>query len=237
MSRRNWVQGSHLVVRRLGDGARSLEAWPWARMRHWALWLGTWSALAGGLARVWDEGAAAVCWRPPYRRQKIRYLGVVVGLVVVVIAVLVVVPGMVIGDNGLAFVLYFGALGLCVLALFVGLAKALVAQVCLRRRLRAQDRRLEAARPRHGWCLYNFVGNPERRGEARLLLAEVCAEADRRRRVLYLDTVVPRLVTYYSELGFRPVADVDVELAGEAMVIYRMVRERPGPDDATAKHS
>ena len=87
--------------------------------------------------------------------------------------------------------------------------------------------KLREAEPAGGWLVHNFAGDAEHPGAARPLLDAVCADADVRGRVLYLDTLAPRLVEYYQAVGFEVAATVPAVYAGEAVVVTRMVR-RPG---------
>ncbi|MEA2825726.1 MAG: hypothetical protein QOG43_165 [Actinomycetota bacterium] len=206
---KGWASASSLVTRRCGDGARLRAAWPWAWVRRPALWVTTWMAMAGGLGRVADGGGAALCLEPPRLRDAPRY-ALVLALFLAALAAAVV--GLYLVWPPLATTPYLVVL----LVLGQGLW-GMRGHGTVRRRLRE-------ARPNGAWLVCNFSGNPQRPGAGRPLLEMVCAEADERRRVLYLDTVVPRLVEYYAELGFKEAVAVPARYAGEDLTVWRMVR-------------
>ncbi len=205
-----WRVGSSLVTRRCGDSARMRAAWPWAPLRHGALWVSTWMELAAGWGRMDDNGAAVLCLEPPQLRQALRMVVVMAGVMVA---------------GGLAGGIIAVIWPPLVVAIVVGLALVCARARWFSWRCRGVNRQLRQARPAGGWNIHNFAGDPDRRGAGRALLDAVCDEADRRRRVLYLDTVVPRLVEYYGECGFEPTAQVAAQFAGEDLVITRMVRQ------------
>ena len=209
MRTRAWRVGSSLALRRSGDSARLRAAWPWPPLRHAAVWASTWVALAAGMGRVDHRGTAVVWWEPPALRQAPR-LFVVLGLFMVAGASVGWLVGLVwpplLGVYAVALV------GLCAWARWASW------------RDRAVAAQLRRAAPKNGWHIHNFAGDAEHRGAGRALLDQVCAEADALGRVLYLDTVVPRLVRYYGDAGFEVVASVEARYAGEAVVVTRMVR-------------
>jgi hypothetical protein len=166
-------------------------------------------AMAGGLGRVADGGGAALCLEPPRLRDAPRY-ALVLALFLAALAAAVV--GLYLVWPPLATTPYLVVL----LVLGQGLW-GMRGHGTVRRRLRE-------ARPNGAWLVCNFSGNPQRPGAGRPLLEMVCAEADERRRVLYLDTVVPRLVEYYAELGFKEAVAVPARYAGEDLTVWRMVR-------------
>ena len=89
-------------------------------------------------------------------------------------------------------------------------------------RCRKARRRLRKARPAGAWCLRNFASAGP--GAGRALLHQVCAEARREARVVYLDTAAPQLVEYYASSGFEVVAAELVRRGGRDVRLYRMVR-------------
>ena len=212
MTARAWAQASSLVTRRFGDSARMRAAWPWRPLRHGVLWASTWLALAGGLGRVDGAATAVVCLEPPRLRQAPRLVAVLVGCMAAgagaarLLALLW--PPLVVA-------LALGLLGFCVRARWASWRDRSVAV------------KLRKAKPEGGWLVHNFAGDATCPGAGRVLLDAVCADADARRRVLYLDTVVPRLVEYYRQAGFEVAVSVPAVYAGEAVVVTRMVR-RPG---------
>jgi GNAT superfamily N-acetyltransferase len=165
--------------------------------------------MAGGLGRLAADGSAALCLEPPRLRNAPRYVVVLAfflaALAAAVISLFMLWPP-------LATVPYLLVL------LVVGQGTwGVRGHGMVRRKLRA-------ARTSGAWLVCNFAGDPQRRGAGRPLLEAVCAEADRRGWVLYLDTVVPRLVEYYAEVGFEEVLAVPARYAGEDLTVWRMVR-------------
>jgi hypothetical protein len=200
------------------------------------MWIEAWCALAGGLGRVLEDGSAVVCVRPPHHHQMLRYLGVA-GVAFAVLVAVVVVPSILLSTYAVASWAWVG-LAAGVLVVLAGASiVAVIRQVRINWPMRASGSQLRAVRPPAGWYVYNLVGDPDRPGRARVLLERECAGADRHRRVLYLDTIGRRppegrsLVPYYSEFGFKVVGDIDVELNGENLVQFLMVRH-PVPDGA-----
>lgn len=57
-----------------------------------------------------------------------------------------------------------------------------------------------------------------------LLLDRVCAEADARNRVLYLETSAPELVTYYKRSGFEEELSEDLAWGTTRITVTLMVR-------------
>lgn len=214
MSGKGWAVCASLVTRRCGDSARMRAAWPWRRVRHGALWVSTWLELAGGLGRLYDNGAAVLCLQPPRLRSA--------GRLVAVLGAVMVAGGSIGGALALVWPPLVAA-PVVALGLFCTHAQR------FSWRHRVLNRQLRDALPAGAWHLHNFAADPGRPGAGRVLLEEVCAEADRRGWVLYLDTVVARLVDYYGEAGFAVVAVAAAWYAGETLTITRMVRVPASP--------
>lgn len=165
----------------------------------------SWLELVGGLGRVSGDGDAVLTLVPP--RPPL-------GLVAVMVAVAGVAA---LATVGLVTWWPPAAMVLAGSASVAGLAGV----VSWWRRQGAR-RRLRAVRPAGAWCVRNFASR--RAGAGRALLAQVCEEADRKGRPLYLDTVAPRLVAYYRDLGFELVATELVHRSGGRVELHRMVR-------------
>ncbi len=228
-----WSRGASLVVRRLGDGARARSQLSSARARHAVMWVDVWCALAGGLGRMTEDCSAVLCLRPPRCRHMLRYLGVIAAGFVAA-AVVLIIPPLVLAVDSLVWWAWAVIVGGAFLVLAIGLFRVAVRQARVNWPVRSRRSELRAARPRGGWYVYDFAGDPDRPGQGRMLLEGVCDEADRHGRVLCLDTLGqrppgPSLVPYYAELGFVVAGDVDVVLAGEQQVQFLMVREPRQP--------
>lgn len=164
-----------------------------------------WLELVAGLGQVDSAGEAVLCLvpaRPPLR------LVAVMGAVAVLVAVALV---------ALSSLWWPTTVVLLSAAGVVGGAGALSLW-----RSRQARRRLRQALPAGAWCLRNFAS--ARPGAGRALLHQVCAEADREVRVIYLDTAAPQLVEYYARSGFEVAATELVCRRGRRVRLYRMVR-------------
>ncbi len=158
-----------------------------------------------GLGRANPGGEAVLCLVP--RRPPLRLVAVM-GAVAILLAVAIVALGL---------LWWPAAVVLLSAAAMAGGAGALSLWRCRKAR-----QRLRQARPAGAWCLRNFAS--ARPGAGRALLHEVCAEADRQSRVVYLDTAAAQLVEYYARSGFEVVATEVVCRGGRDVRLYRMVR-------------
>ena len=215
---RAWTSAASLVTARLGDGKWLCELFPRRRVRHGVQWLSALIDFAGGLGRVGPGRAAVACLRPP-RRWTVR-------LALAHVLVLVVIP-----------VVAVRVLETLWPPLWMLILAPVAAMLAYGARTRRFDHRGRAARellaqatPPRAWHLYNLAGDPRRPGAGRVLLEQLCAEADDHRRVLYLDTIAPAdpelesLVGYYERSRFVVVAEAPVEYGGVPLRKVRMVR-------------
>ena len=201
---------SGLVADRCFDTVRLRACWPKAAVRRRVCRAAAWLELAGGLGVSGAGGSAVLSLAPPRLRDKARVLAVVSATVAAAV-----------GAIGVGLALWWPAT-LPALAVW---AAVMVPAVPVAWRCRAADRCLRQARPVGGWYVHNFAGDPRRPGAGRSLLGDVCAEADRRGRVLYLDTTVDRLVEYYRRFGFEVAAEVAMTARGLSWTAFRMVRQ------------
>ena len=93
------------------------------------------------------------------------------------------------------------------------------------RRPRQVTRRLNQVTPSGAHHVRNFFADGAHKGAGRALLGAVCRLADEAGHVLYLDTVVDRLVAYYAEFGFEVRAVSELTRGGKTVLSHRMVRE------------
>ena len=204
---------SGLVADRCSDSVRLTACWPTAAVRRRVCRAAAWLELGGGLGVSGAGGSAVLSLAPPRLRDKARVLAVVSAAVAATV-----------GAIGIGLALWW-PVTLPVLAVW---AAVMVPAMPVSLRCRAADRRLRQARPVDGWYVHNFAGDPRQRGAGRSLLGDVCAEADRRGRVLYLDTTVDRLVEYYRQFGFEVAAEVAMTARGLSWTAFRMVRQPAG---------
>ena len=204
---------SGLVADRCSDTVRRPACWPGAAVRRPVCRAAAWLELAGGLGVSGAGGSAVLSLAPPRLRDKARVLAVVSAAVAAAV-----------GAIGVGLALWW-PVTLPALAVWTAV---MVPAVLVSWRCRAGDRRLREARPVGGWYVHNFAGDPRRPGAGRSLLGDVCAEADRQGRVLYLDTTVDRLVEYYRQLDFEVAASVPMAARGLSWTAFRMVRQPAG---------
>lgn len=201
---------SGLVAARCADSERLRACWAATGVRRTACRLAAWLELAGGLGVAGEDDHAVLCLSPPRRRDRARLFGLVAATALVVVACFIV--GIVV----------WWPLAIPAVVLW---AMVMVPAVPFSWRCRPGDRVLRAVRPPHGWYLHSFASAPLHPGAGRALLAVVCAEADRRGRVLYLDTSAERLVEYYREFGFDVAAEASMAVRGAAWTVRRMSRQ------------
>lgn len=199
---------SGLVAERCSGSERLRACWSRARVRRTICRLAAWLELAGGFGVVGEGGHAVVCLTPPRYRDKLRFLGVAGAMVLAVSACLVV---------GIRL---WWPLAIPAVVLW---AMVMVPAMAFSWQCRAAGRALREVRPAGAWSLRNFAGDPRYPGAGRALLVAVCAEADRRGQVMYLDTSVRHLVDYYREFGFEVAVEAAMP-ADATWTVSRMIR-------------
>ena len=204
---------SGLVADRCCDSVRLRACWPAKAVRRRVCRAAAWLELAGGLGVSGADGSAVLSLAPPRLPDKARVLAVISAAVAATV-----------GAVGVGLALWWPA----TLPLLAVWAAVMVPAVPFSWRCRAADHRLRQARPVDGWYVHNFAGDARRPGAGRSLLADVCTQADRQGRVLYLDTSVDRLVEYYRQFGFEVAAQVAMAARGQSWTTFRMVRQPVG---------
>lgn len=201
---------SGLVADRCCDSVRLRACWPAKAVRRRVCRAAAWLELAGGLGVSGVGASAVLSLAPPRLRDKARVLAVVSAAVAATV-----------GAIGIGLALWWPV----TLPVLVVWAAVMVPGVPFSWHCRAADRRLRQARPPGGWYVHNFAADARRPGAGRTLLGDVCAQADRQGRVLYLDTSVDRLVEYYRGFGFEVAAQVAMAARGLSWTAFRMVRQ------------
>lgn len=178
-----------------------------------------WLALASGYGHV-EEGddddvaGAVLCVDPP--RPSPRFL------VVALVATAVALAGIV----ALASI-WWPLTVVLGLVLSVAGPVGVVSLILTLARSRSARRRLLEAKPPGSWHLHSFAS--ARPGAGAVLLDRVCDEAERVRRVVYLDTC-EGLIGYYRRFGFAPVVTVMMRRDGRPAAVVRMVRALQNSD-------
>jgi len=180
------------------------------RLHRSLLQAAVWVETLAGFACVHPQRLAVITVAPPDRRAQRRFFLVILAHDVPVVAALA----------GL-WMLWWPAAALAAAAM--GLA--MTAVVAGEHRPKAVRERLAAVTPAGAHQVRNFFADEAHKGAGRTVLDAVCQQADEAEHVLYLDTVVERLVAYYVEFGFELRSTDSLLRGGETVLFRRMVRQ------------